>query len=252
LAPADDMIIQVEHPLGIDAESLMISSILAKKKAAGATHVLLDIPCGRGTKAETAKKAERIKKRFEELGSRLGLNLRGLLTDGSQPIGNGIGPVLEAQDVIKVLRGDPDAPRDLREKSLYLAGELLELARVTRGEGIAIAEQILSTGEAYGKFERIRSMQGRREIPPLGEHIQDVLAEKHGRISAVNNRIIARVAQLAGAPHNPGAGVYLAKHVNDVVESRQLLFRLYAESEDALTFANRYWEEKGGAGITIS
>jgi thymidine phosphorylase len=90
LAPADDMIIQVEHPLGIDAESLMISSILAKKKAAGSTHVLLDIPSGPGTKAETAEKAERLKQRFQHLGSRLGLNIRGLLTNGSQPIGNGI------------------------------------------------------------------------------------------------------------------------------------------------------------------
>ncbi len=252
LAPADDMIIQVEHPLGIDAESLMISSILAKKKAAGSTHVLLDIPSGPGTKAETAEKAERLKQRFQHLGSRLGLNIRGLLTNGSQPIGNGIGPVLEAQDVIKILRNDPDAPRDLREKSLYLAGELLELTGTTRDEGYAIAERILSTGQAFEKFERIRSLQGRRESPPLGGHIQDVMSEKYGRITAINNRIIARVAQLAGAPHNPGAGVYLAKHVNETVDSRQLLFRLYAESDEALAFATRYWEEKGDVGITIS
>jgi thymidine phosphorylase len=185
LAPADDMIIQVEHPLGIDAESLMISSILAKKKAAGSTHVLLDIPSGLGTKAETAEKAERLKQRFQHLGSRLGLNIRGLLTNGSQPIGNGIGPVLEAQDVIKILRNDPDAPRDLREKSLYLAGELLELTGTTRDEGYAIAERILSTGQAFEKFERIRSLQGRRESPPLGGHIQDVMSEKYGRITAI-------------------------------------------------------------------
>jgi thymidine phosphorylase len=250
LAPADDMIIQVEHPLGIDAESLMISSILAKKKAAGSTHVLLDIPCGLGTKAETPQKAERLKKRFEELGARLGLNIRCLLTDGSQPIGNGIGPALEAQDVMKVLRGDPDAPIDLREKSLILASELLELAAQSHGD--VIAERILSSGQAYEKFERIRNLQGRREIPPLGVHTQEILAEKKGTVTAINNRIIARVAQLAGAPHNAGAGVYLAKHVNEPVDFHQLLFRLYAESDEALAFAIRYWEEKADAGITIS
>ena len=251
LAPADDMIIQVEHPLNIDAESLMISSILAKKKAAGATDVVLDIPVGIGTKAETTEKAERLRQRFQNLGSRLGLNIRGLLTDGSQPIGNGIGPVLEAKDVIKVLTNDPAAPRDLREKSLYLAGELLELTGKPSGEGYKIAEEILTSGRAYNKFERIRELQGRRESPPLGSHSQEIFAKKKGRIHTIRNRIISRAAQLSGAPHNPGAGVYLEKHVNDLVGEGQLLLTIYARSQESLTFATRYWAENSDIGITI-
>ena len=251
LAPADDMIIQVEHPLNIDSQGLMISSILAKKKAAGATHVVLDIPVGPGTKAQTAEKGERLKERFQQLGLRLGMNIRGLLTDGSQPIGNGIGPVLEAEDVIKVLRNDADAPQDLREKSLYLAGELFELTGKARGEGRALAERKLTSGEAYEKFDRIRDLQGRRERPPPGSHTLDILAETNGCISKVDNSIITRIAQLAGAPHNPGAGVYLAKHVGAAADSGELLFRIYSESEESLAFANRYWRENAQAGIEI-
>jgi thymidine phosphorylase len=253
LAPADDLIIQIEHSLGIDAQGLMISSILAKKKAAGATHVILDIPVGHGTKAETTEVGDFLKQRFQQLGLRLGLNIRVLLTDGSQPIGNGIGPALEAKDVIKVLTNDPEAPIDLREKSLYLAGELLELTgKCTPGQGRLIAQQILVSGEALDKFEKIRTLQGRHEIPPLGSHTKDILAENNGQVNAIDNQIISRVAQLAGAPHNTGAGVYLAQHVNDHVNKGQLLLRIYAESDESLAFATEYWMENISAVIVIS
>jgi thymidine phosphorylase len=253
LAPADDLIIQIEHALNIDAQSLMISSILAKKKAAGATHVLLDIPVGHGTKAETTEIGERLKQKFQQLGFRLGLNIRVLLTDGSQPIGNGIGPSLEAKDVIKVLANDPEAPVDLRDKSLCLAGELFELTRMcTSGQGRSLAHGILASGKALDKFEKIRKLQGRHEIPSLGSHSLDVPAENCGHVRRIDNRIISRTAQLAGAPQNPGTGVYLAKHVNDFLDQGQLLLRIYAESDEALTFAKQYWAENVGAAIIIS
>lgn len=253
LAPADDMIIQIEHALNIDAQSLMISSILAKKKSAGATHVILDIPVGHGTKAETAEIGNSLKQRFQDLGMKLGLNIRVLLTDGSQPIGNGIGPALEATDVIRVLSNDSEAPMDLREKSLYLVGELLELTgKSVHGQGRSTAQQILTSGRALEKFERIRTLQGRREIPALGSHTKDVLAEEKGQLKTVDNRIISRVAQLAGAPHNPGAGVYLAKHVNDHVDKCELLLTIFAESEESLAFSARYWLENSRTAIVIT
>jgi thymidine phosphorylase len=252
LAPADDMLIQVEHPLRIDVEGLMISSILAKKKAAGSTHILLDIPYGLGTKAADIERATHLKERFERLGSRLGLNLRVLLTDGSQPIGNGIGPVLEAQDVLRVLRNDPDAPEDLRRKSLHLAGELLELSGRCSGEGHELAENILRSGKAYEKFETIREIQGRRESPPLGAHIKRIFSEKSGKVTGINNRVISRTAQLVGAPKNPGAGVQLDVHVGDFVDEGDPLLTIYADSDEALSYAVRHWQENQKFNITVS
>jgi thymidine phosphorylase len=252
LAPADDMFIQIEHPLGIDTEGLMISSILAKKKAAGSTHLLLDIPCGLGTKAANTEEGTHLKERFQRLGSRLGLNVRVLLTDGSQPIGNGIGPVLEARDVLKVLRNDADAPDDLRRKSVHLAAELLELTGRCPSDGLDFAKQLLKSGRAYEKFEAIRELQGRHESPPLGSHVQKIFSDKSGRVTAINNRVISRIAQLAGAPRNSGAGIDLAKHVNDFVGSGDLLLAIYAESEEALTHAVHRWEEKRSSSITIT
>ena len=251
LAPADDMFIQVEHPLRIDAEGLMISSILAKKKAAGSTHILLDIPCGPGTKAANVEEGLHLKERFKRIGSRFGLNVRVLLTDGSQPIGNGIGPVLEARDILRVLRNDPDAPDDLRRKSIHLAGELIDLTGRCSVKGHDFAEQLLKSGRAYEKFETIREIQGRREIPPVGSHTQEILSDKSGRITAINNKVIGRIAQLAGAPKNPGAGVDLAKHVNDFVDLGDLLLTIYAESDEALTHAVHRWEERPGPSVII-
>jgi len=252
LAPADDMLIQVEHPLSIDVEGLMISSILAKKKAAGSTHILLDIPYGPGTKAVNQERAIHLKERFTRLAARLGLTIQVLLTDGSQPIGNGIGPVLEAQDVLKVLRNEPDAPSDLRRKSILLAGELLELTGQCSNDGYDFAEGLLKSGKALEKFQAIRENQGPRECPPLGSHVKNIPANVSGRIGAIDNKVIGRIAQLVGAPNNPGAGVHLAAHVSDFVRQGDPLVTVYADSEEALAYAMRHWESKQTSAILIS
>lgn len=252
LAPADDMLIQIEHPLSVDVEGLMISSILAKKIAAGSTHILLDIPYGPGTKASSVERAMHLKERFQRLAERLGLNIRVLMTDGAQPIGNGIGPVLEARDVLKVLRNDPDAPDDLKKKSIHLAAELLELTGRCSGEGHVFAERLLTSGKALEKFETIRANQGGRENLLLGSRVKDIPAHKSGRITNISNRAIGRIAQLAGAPSNPGAGVHLSKHVNDFVNSGDPLFTIYSDSDEALNYAVRHWEEKRDFSVIIA
>ncbi|NNF96338.1 MAG: thymidine phosphorylase family protein, partial [Halobacteria archaeon] len=108
IAPADDILISVERPLGIDSEGQMIASILSKKLAAGATHLLLDIPVGPTAKVRQMNQALRLRKLFEFVGDRLGLHIEVVISDGSQPIGRGIGPALEARDIMQVLENDPD------------------------------------------------------------------------------------------------------------------------------------------------
>jgi len=252
LAPADDMLIQVEHPLNIDVEGLMISSILAKKKAAGSTHILLDIPYGTGTKADTKEKAVHLKERFAKLASRLGLTVQVVLTDGSQPIGNGIGPVLEARDVMKVLRNETDAPPDLREKSIQLAAELLELTGQCPGNAWDLAHNLLTSGKALEKFQTIQKTQGPRECPPVGTHVKTIVSHRSGKICSINNKVIGRVALLAGAPNNAGAGVQLAAHVNDFRDPGDPLFTIYSDSEEALAYATRHWQANQSLGIVIS
>jgi thymidine phosphorylase len=153
---------------------------------------------------------------------------------------------------LKVLRNDPDAPDDLRRKSIHLAGELLELTGRCSAEGYNLAEHLLRSGKAYEKFEAIRAIQGRRESPPVGSHVKKILSDRSGRVTAISNKVIRRVALLVGAPKNPGAGVYLSKHVGDFVDSGDPLLTIYADSDEALDYAVRHWQEKQGSSITIS
>ena len=104
LSPADDIMIAVERPLGMDSIGQMVSSILSKKLAAGSTHLLIDIPVGPSAKVRSMRQAQRLRKLFEFVGDQLGIHLEVIITDGRQPIGNGIGPLLEARDVMQVLQ----------------------------------------------------------------------------------------------------------------------------------------------------
>src|SRR5262245_4703865 len=111
LSPADDLLIRVERALDIDSDGQLIASVLSKKVAAGSTHVVIDVPLGPTAKVRTREAAERLEGHLDAVGSGLGLEVRVIYTDGSQPVGRGIGPALEAHDVLAVLRGDATAPK---------------------------------------------------------------------------------------------------------------------------------------------
>ena len=116
----------VRSQLGINQNELVIASILAMMISSGVSHLVLDVPVGENARVHSTNEAIRIRKQVEYIGDMLGLSIDVVITDGSEPIGNGIGAVLEARDVMKILRNKEDAPIDLKEKSLFLAGRVLE------------------------------------------------------------------------------------------------------------------------------
>jgi len=239
LAPADDALIAVERPLSLDSPGQMVASILAKKLAAGSTHLLLDIPVGATAKVRSRQEALALRKLFEYVGDCLGMHLEVVLTDGSQPVGRGIGPVLEARDVMAVLRNDPDAPADLRAKALMLAGTLIEMdPRVRGGTGLALATEILDSGRALAKMEAICDAQGRNPQPPSpGRLRHEVAAQTDGVVLGIDNLQIARIARLAGAPMDKGAGVDLLHKQGDAVQQGEALYAIHAEFPADFRFA---------------
>ncbi len=250
LAPADDKIIRVEKPLGIDAKSQLLASVMAKKASVSATHLVIDIPAGRGAKISMGREAKLLKRDFENLSKKLGIKAKVVITDGTQPIGNGIGPALEAKDVLYVLRDELQAPQDLKEKSLMLAGLLLELGgKARRGEGKALARDILESGKAYNKFIEIIRAQGGREIMPgkieLARFRKSIKAVKSGKIASIPNESISKTARVAGAPANKGAGIYLYRHVGDRVRIGERLFTIYSDSRLKLKFAVKTYKKLG-------
>ncbi len=239
LSPADDVLISVERPLGIDTPEQMVASILSKKAAAGSTHLLIDIPVGPTAKVRTTREAARLSKLFQFVGRAMGIELDVLLTDGTQPIGNGIGPFLEARDVMAVLKNEVGAPKDLRDRALQLAGAILELHPSVRGgKGMVLALKMLESGEALSSMMRIMSAQG---LPPhevaLGVHTKEVCAARSGKIAAIDCERIGRIARLAGAPVSKGAGLYLLKKLGDSVQQGEPLYRIHASVDTDFMFA---------------
>lgn len=240
LAPADDLLLKLRYPLRLDPISFLLASIMAKKSAVGAEKVLIDIPTG--AKVKTFEDARELAERFKSLGKKLGIEVRAVVTDGSQPIGRGVGPALEARDVLRVLIGE--GPADLREKALMLSGMLLEMA----GEknGYEKAKKILGSGEAYEKFrEIIREQRGNPDVKP--EDIQ--LCEQRAEIKAPRKmrviydcEVIAKACRIAGNPSVKGAGMYLHYPSEAVVEKGETVVTVFAPDEYRLQQVMKYLE----------
>ncbi|MFH0978654.1 MAG: AMP phosphorylase [Candidatus Woesearchaeota archaeon] len=247
LAPSDDKIIKVERPLSIDAESQLIASILAKKLSVSSTHILLDIPVGKAAKIKHRHSAEILKKHFELAAKKLRIHVKVIITDGSQPIGNGIGPCLEARDVLLILKNDPKGPADLREKSLMMAGLLLEMGnKAAEGKGYKLAKKILESGAAYKKMKEIIHLQGKHVDEPdkvqISNHLFVVKARKSGRVVSIDNEAVTRISRVAGAPQSQIAGMFLHKHVGDSVRKNEPLFTVYASCSEKLSYAKELTE----------
>ena len=232
LAGADESMIRVRHPLSIDPTGMMLASIMAKKKAVGATHVLIDIPYGANAKFATRQEADKIKRKFEKIAELVGLKVNAVLTDGSQPVGNGIGPALDARDVLGVLHGD--GPKDLADKSVMLATELLAMAGVSNPKERVL--EILESGKAFRKFREIVVAQGGSKglRVPRAKHFHVVFSKRAGIVSGMHNRHLARLARVAGAPSDKTAGVYLCVKKGSKVRKGDRLFVVYSQSRDKL------------------
>jgi thymidine phosphorylase len=241
LSPADDLLISVEKSLDVDSEGQMVASVLSKKAAAGSTHLVIDIPVGPSAKVRSQEEALRLQYYFKAVGEALGFHMEVVITDGKQPIGRGIGPSLEAIDVLAVLRNQPQAPLDLKERALSLASVLLRLSgKFAPGAESLVAKNLLENGTAYQKFISICEAQGGFKEPPIAPFRYDMLSTTSGTVYAIDNRKLARIAKLAGAPRSPSAGVLFLAPLEKIVKPGDLLLSVYAESTGELEYAKAY------------
>lgn len=238
LSPADEILIRVESAMDLDSEGQLIASVLSKKISAGSNHMVIDVPVGPTAKVRTIDMAQKLQQLFLSVSKALDIHCHVLLSDGAQPVGQGIGPALEAYDVLKVLQNHQDAPKDLRDRSLTIAAHILEFsAEVKSGQGRALAEKLLSSGKAWEKFQAIANAQGGLREPPKAAYTHVIEAQVSGAVTAINNRQLARVAKLAGAPHDKAAGIECFVRLGSFIERGQPLFTLHAESEGELRYA---------------
>jgi AMP phosphorylase len=241
LAPADDIIISAERMLGIDPHCQMLASVMSKKIAIGADHVLIDIPVGPGAKVEQIEKARSLAHDFMDLGHKLNVQVEVAMTYGGQPVGYAVGPALEAKEALETLRGN--GPGSLIEKSVSLAGIMLELGGVAAtGLGRQMAMEILKSGKAYQKMREIIEAQGGKpdikpEDIPIGIKKETVPAPYSGYVTQIYNQCINGIVRAAGAPRDKGAGVRILMKEGRKVEKGEPLLEIYAEHETKLSEA---------------
>jgi len=243
LAPADDLLIQVEYPLSIDP--LYLPSVLGKKKAAGADYIVIDLPTGKGAKLSTVEEANEFGRDFIRLGRRLGLHVQCGITFGEQPVGNNVGPALEAREALETLMGKKSTP-DLVEKAASLVGILLRMSGDHRGKRKAL--EAIRSGKAERKMRQIIEAQGgdpdvKPEDIPIGEHTLEIPSPCSGQVVWVNNHNIVALARSLGTPKHRGAGLCIPKKMGDKVRKGDTILRLYAEKASSLARAEKLLED---------
>jgi len=247
LAPADDLLIQVEKPLLFESFDKIIVSIMAKKIAFGSNHVVIDIPYGKNFKVHSLAEANELKTKFLFLAKRFKIKLRALIHITEEPAGRGIGPVLEIREALRVLEQDKLRPLDLEIRAVNLAGNLLELCledsseklrkdvKKNFGNAYGWAISILTSGKALEKFKEIIKAQGGNpnvtsQGLKLSKHVFEEKAVNAGTIKEVNSKNITIITKILGAPKEKGSGIYLNKKLGDKTLEGDVLYSLFAEN----------------------
>jgi putative thymidine phosphorylase len=243
MVPADSKIIKIEKLLKVDPEAQLLASIMAKKFAAGSTHILIDIPYGKNAKVDK-RKALDLSEKFKAIGKAFRKKVAVVLTKSDEPMGEGVGPSLEMRDVIRVLDPSKKGPSDLEAKSLLLAGRLLELTKKTKkGEGEKLAKEILYSGKAFSKFKEIIVAQGGKvSEPKLGKFKKEIFSKKNTKVLGISNTLINSLAKVAGCPLDKYAGIDIKIGLGQKLKKGELMMTLYAESKSRLNEALNFYK----------
>ena len=251
IAPADDILIQVEKPLMFESFDKIVVSIMAKKVAFGSNHIVIDIPYGRFAKVKHKKDASILAKKFVFISKKFNIEVKTVIHKVFEPIGQGIGPVLETRDALLVLEQNENRPIDLEKEALILAGNLLEIClnhnkniknkykkEYKINNGLQLAKYILLSGQALVKMKDIIKAQlgnpqvnSNSLIASLGEYKYHLKANKNGIIKEINSQNITELAKILGAPHEKGSGIFLEKKVNNHITKDEILATFYSENE---------------------
>lgn len=239
IAPADDVIIRVEEELAFESFDKIIVSIMAKKVATGTTHLVLDIPVGKTMKIRHHSDAMTIEKKFIELGRKFNIQIITDVNETLEPAGNGVGPALEARDVLYVLEQKKQRSLALEAKALRLAGKLLTICFADahiKKNGEDEAQKLLVEGAALKKMrEIIKAQEGDDQVSSenfkITSHKREILAHKSGKIEEINNYHLNSIARVLGAPQDKFAGIYLIKKIDEYVSKKEPLFVFYSKDQ---------------------
>jgi thymidine phosphorylase len=236
LAPADKKIYALRDATGtVDSLPLIGSSIVSKKAATGAGHLLYDVKSGSGAFMKTAEDARELAELLVHLSEALGIMASAVITDMDTPLGSAVGNALEVRESLRFLAGG-EVPDDLAHEARYVAATLLELKGIPDPQ--SQVGEALSSGAAHEKFrEFVRAQDGDADALddlPVSSEVHEVPAPDGGYVARFHARGIGRAALALGAGRrkkgeeiDTGAGVEVLVKAGDRVEKGEPIARLY-------------------------
>jgi thymidine phosphorylase len=239
LAPADKEIYALRDTTGtVDSLPLIGSSIVSKKVATGAGHLLYDVKRGSGAFMRTTEEARELAELLVRLSEDSGIDASALITAMDNPLGNSVGNALEVRESIRLLQNE-SVPDDLNDEVRHVSIRLLELKGVSHA-GSAV-ENALSSGAAYEKFEEFVRAQGgdakALQDLPVSANISEVKSPRGGYVARFSASGIGSAALALGAGRakkgdkiDPASGVEVLVKSGDHIQQGQPIARLHGES----------------------
>ncbi len=246
LTPADGKIYALRDVTAtVDNKSLICASVVSKKIASGANHIVLDVKYGSGAFVKTKKEAQELAQMMIDVGHRLNRNIKAVISSMEQPLGTHIGNALEVLESIEFLKGNYQ--KDLHEVTLKIASMLLVSGSVCKSEDEAqkMLEEKIKSGAALKKFSEIIANQGGNckvledySLLKIDSNKIAVYALKDGYIKALNALDIAKACKIIGGGREKktdkidfGVGVILNKKTGDKVQKGDVLATIYATKQ---------------------
>ena len=253
IAPADKKMYALRDVTGTtESISLITSSIMSKKLAAGSKNIVLDVKTGSGAFMKTPEDAEKLAENMVRIGKSCGRNVSALLTDMDRPLGFAVGNSLEVIEAVNVLKGLEKG--DLYEVSVSLATEMVSLVKSISPEAARReVENAIESGKAFAKMKEWIAAQGGdtsvlddTDLFPKAAFTYEVRAPKGGRIRKMNAEDIGKAAAILGAgriskedPIDHAAGIVLAKKTGDSVKKGDVIATLFTNNEASVAQAEK-------------
>jgi len=266
IAPADKKLYALRDVTAtVPCVPLIVGSILSKKLAEGTEGLILDVKVGNGAFMQNKGQARILAKTLVQVAKKLGLNCRAVLSQMDQPLGCAVGNTLEVLESIAILKNEwpfDNACTDLRELTIHLCAQMLEMGRIVKkhADGRKLAIQKLQDGSAWNVFKEMIAAQGGDvrtiedpSLLPLSKNIVEWKATKKGYIKSIDTKGIGELLiemgggrKVAGEKINFGTGMIFYKKVGSPVAPKDVMVKAYLpegiSSAEADAFHKRFMQ----------
>lgn len=258
IAPADKKLYALRDVTAtVDNISLIASSIMSKKLAAGSNAIVLDVKVGSGAFLKTYEDALEVASLMVKIGEGMDRRTMAVISEMQQPLGNAIGNAIEVIEAVDVLKGN--GPDDLKELCLALGGNLVMMAGLEDSyeKAVKLLQSKIDDGQALEYFKRFIAAQNGKtdfvdnyELLPKTAHTIEIYPPQSGFIETIRSDEVGIASLILGAGRenledsiDHGAGIYLLSKIGDSVETEEPMAIFYTNDTSRLKEAEQRFHQ---------